>query len=45
MTEIDYDAAVDLFIQFMDGAILDGKSFTQVNDPWSYCKGIVLSWR
>lgn len=43
--QIDRDAVEDLFIQFVNGAILDGKRFTDVINPYDYCVQIVRSWK
>lgn len=43
--QIDLDAVEDLFKQFLNGAVLDGKKFTDVINPYDYCVQIVNSWR
>lgn len=42
--QIQVDAVEDLFRQFINGAILDGKRFTEVINPYDYCVKIVQSW-
>lgn len=42
---IDQDAVEDLFIQFLNGAVLDGKKFSDVLNPYDYCVSIVNSWK
>jgi hypothetical protein len=42
---IDRDAVEDLFIQFVNGAVLDGKRITDVLNPYDYCVNIVNSWK
>lgn len=41
---IQMEAVQDLFFQFMNGAVLDGKNFTDVIDPYDHCVRIVRSW-
>ncbi len=43
--QIDVDATEELFIQFLNGAVLDGKRYEDVIDPYDYCANIVKSWR
>lgn len=43
--EIDKEAAEALYLQFKQGAVLDGKRFDEVLDPYDYCVRIVKSWR
>lgn len=41
---IDAEAVLDLYKQFLAGAVLDGKCITDVLNPYDYCVGIVKSW-
>ena len=43
--EIDKEAVEDLYRQFKQGAVLDGKRIDEVLDPYDYCVRIVQSWR
>lgn len=42
--QIQVDAVEDLFRQFLNGAVLDGKRFIDVINPYDYCVKIVQSW-
>lgn len=42
--QIQVDAVEDLFRQFINGAVLDGKRFIDVINPYDYCVRIVQSW-
>ena len=42
---IDADAVLDLYKQFLAGAVLDGKRITDVLNPYDYCVNIVRSWK
>lgn len=42
--QIQVDAVEALFLAFINGAVLDGKRFTEVINPYDHCVKIVQSW-
>lgn len=44
MSEIDQEAVQDLFNQLLSGAVLDGLTYEQCENPWEHCRSIMRSW-
>ena len=42
--QISQDTVEELYREFKAGAVLDGKTYNQVIDPYGYCVKIVKSW-
>lgn len=44
MNPIDQEAVNELYYELLSGAVLDGKKYEDLEDPWEHCRNIVRSW-